>query len=67
MTIILPSELESQIAERARAEGISLEAYVERVIREAAGQARKSDPPVPVWPGRPLGDLRRESLYEDVY
>ena len=68
MTVTLPPELESRVAERARAEGISAEAYVERVIREATAEApRKGGLPLPVWPGRALSDLRREDLYDDVH
>jgi len=67
MTVTLPPELESRVAERARAEGISAEAYVERVIREATAEAPRKGLPLPVWPGRALSDLRREDLYDDVH
>jgi hypothetical protein len=66
MTITLPPELDSCIAQKARAEGLSSEAYVERVIREATGQTQQQTAPLPEWPGRALGDLRREDLYNDV-
>jgi hypothetical protein len=67
MTVTLPPELESRVAEKARAEGISAEAYVERVIREATARAPREAAPLPVWPGRALSDLRREDLYDDVH
>jgi hypothetical protein len=35
MTVTLPPELEIVVAERARAQGISVEEYVERLVREA--------------------------------
>jgi len=63
VTVTLPPELESRIAEKARAEGISAEAYVERVIREAAEASERL--PLPVWPGRALSELHREDLYEE--
>lgn len=66
MTVTLPAELESRIAEKARAEGISAEAYVERVIREAAATGSSQRLPLPVWPGRALSDLHREDIYDDV-
>jgi hypothetical protein len=66
VTVTLPPEIESRIAEKARAEGISAEAYVERVIREAAGAGRSERLRLPVWPGRALSDLHREDLYDDV-
>ena len=66
MTITLPPELESRIAQKARAEGMSSEAYVERVIREATAQTPQEAAPLPEWPGCALGDLRRGDLYNDV-
>ena len=67
MTVRLPPDLESRVAEKARSEGISPEAYVERLIRQATAQApRKTPPPLPAWPSRALTDLRREDLYDDV-
>ncbi len=67
MTVTLPPELESRVAEKARAKGILAEAYVQRVIREATEQAPRRTLPLPLWPGRALSDLRREQLYEDVH
>jgi hypothetical protein len=66
MTVQPPSELEFRIAEKARAEGISAEEYVERVIRKAAETPDGDDLALPVWPGRGLNDLRREDLYDDA-
>jgi len=66
MTVTLPPDLESRIAEKARAEGVSAEAYIERVIREATARAPREAESLPVWPGRALSDLRREDLYDDV-
>jgi formate dehydrogenase maturation protein FdhE len=34
MSINLPPELEAHVIEKARAEGVSVEAYIERLIRE---------------------------------
>jgi hypothetical protein len=67
MIVTLPPDLESHVAERARAEGISPEAYVERLIREATALTPPKSAPLPVWPGRTLSDLRREDLYDDVH
>ena len=67
MTVTLPPDLESRVAEKARTEGISPEAYVERVIREATAQAPPGTARLPVWPGRALSGLRREELYDDVH
>jgi hypothetical protein len=65
MTVQLPPELETQLAEKARAEGVSIEAFVERVVRDAT-RAGREPLRLPVWSGRVLSDLRREDLYDDV-
>jgi len=66
MTVTLPPELESRVAQRARAEGISSEAYVERVVREATAEPPREAAPLPAWPGHALSALRREDLYDDA-
>lgn len=67
MTVTLPPDLESRVAEKARAEGISPEAYIQRLIREATANTPTKTAPLPVWPGHALSDLRREHLYDDVH
>jgi hypothetical protein len=66
MTVTLPPELESRVAQRAHAEGISIEAYVERVVREATTETPREAASLPEWPGHALNDLRREDLYDDA-
>jgi hypothetical protein len=66
MTVTLPPELESIVAERARAQGISAQEYVEGLVRDATQQAPQQEAALPSWPGRTLSDLHREQLYEDV-
>jgi len=66
MTVTLPPELESRVAQQARAEGISSEAYVERVVREAIAEKPREAAPLPAWPGHALSALRREDLYDDA-
>jgi len=66
MTVTLPPELEIVVAERARAQGISAEEYVERLVRDATQQAAERAAALPSWPGRTLSNLHREQLYEDV-
>jgi hypothetical protein len=65
MSITLPPELEIVVIERARAQGISAEEYVERLVRDATQQAPQRAA-LPSWPGRTLSDLHREQLYDDV-
>ena len=66
MTVTLPQELEIVVAERARAQGISAEEYVERLVRDATRQAAQQAAALPSWPSRTLSDLHREQLYDDV-
>jgi hypothetical protein len=66
MTVKLPPDLETHIAEKASAEGITVDAYVERIMRDATGASRREGKPLPVWPGRALSHLHREDLYDDV-
>jgi len=66
MTVTLPPELESRVAQRAGAEGISSEAYVGRVVREATAETPREAAPLPEWRGQALSDLRREDLYDDA-
>jgi len=44
MTMTLPPEPEIVVAEKARAEGVSAEAYVERPVRDATAQGAATDP-----------------------
>jgi hypothetical protein len=67
MIVTLPPDLESRVAEKLRAEGISPEAYVERLNRKAAAHAPRKTAPLPAWSGRALSDLRRKDLYDDVH
>ncbi len=46
MTITISAELEAQMQEKAKAEGISVEAYVERLIREDAAWAESLEAPL---------------------
>jgi hypothetical protein len=62
MTITLPPDLKAHGADKARTEGISPEAYVERATREAAEEPPRRTLPLPMWPGRALSNLRREQL-----
>jgi len=66
MTVTLPPEIESRVAQRAHAEGISIEAYVERVVREVTIETPQEAASLPEWPGHALNDLRRQDLYEDA-
>ena len=66
MTVTLPPELEIVVAERARAQGVSAEEYVARLVRDATQQAPQRAAALTSWPGRTLSDLHCEQLYEDA-
>jgi hypothetical protein len=69
LTVDLTLEEEALLAERARAQGESVDAFVHRVLREAAAGSSKvpaqRSAALPQWPGRVIGDLRREDIYEE--
>jgi len=44
MTITIPSDLQVQLLERAREEGVSVDVYLERLIREDAAWGEYSGP-----------------------
>jgi hypothetical protein len=66
MTVTLPAEPEIVVAERARAQRISVEQYVEGLVRDATQPAPQCAAALPSWPGPTLSDLHRQQLYEDV-
>ncbi len=46
MNLAVSPELETQLRNKAQAEGISIEAYVERLVREDEHWDGQSDPPL---------------------
>lgn len=46
MTITIASELDEQVSKRAHAEGLSVQAYVERLIREEDGWIEQAEEPL---------------------
>lgn len=73
MTLNLPLTVEEQakLEEKARAHGLSLDAFVRAVLVQGAGPDAPLGCPkkalsLPVWPGRPIGALRREDIYDDA-
>jgi hypothetical protein len=46
MTITISADLEAQMKEKAKAEGLTVEAYVERLIREDAAWAETMEAPL---------------------
>ncbi len=46
MTITIPTELEAEVRKKAQSEGISVAAYVERLIREDEEWTERSEEPL---------------------
>lgn len=44
MTVRIAPELEAQVRHRAKAEGLSVEAYLERLIRQDEGWGERAEP-----------------------
>ena len=71
LTLSLTTEEQAKLEEKARDQGLSLDAFVHGVAQAAApdiaasGQ-KKNVLPLPAWPGCATGSLRREDIYEDV-
>jgi len=73
LTLPLTSEEQAKLEQKASAQGLSLDAFVRSVLAQAAAspdassdQRQKKPLPLPKWPGRAIGSLRREDIYEDV-
>jgi hypothetical protein len=73
LTIELTPQEEARLTARAKAEGVSVDAFVGRVLKEVATQAADVAiktpirvPALPKWPGQVIGELRREDIYKDV-
>lgn len=46
MTITIPPQLEAHVRDKAQAEGVSVEVYIERLIREDEEWTEESDGPL---------------------
>lgn len=68
MSIEVSQETEARIAREARRQGISVEALLERLIRESGTLTRNPGPgrELPVWHLGDVGSLHRRDIYDDV-
>ena len=71
LTVDLTAEEEARLAVTAKARGVSVDLLVTTVLKEVAAQASKpveatASPTLPRWPGRVIGGLRREDIYDDA-
>lgn len=66
MTLHLPPETEARLLEEARRQGLSVEAFVERLINELANAAaNRNAPALPVWHLGAGGPYHRRDIYND--
>ena len=72
LTVDLTPEEEVRLAARARAQGVSIHAFVRNVLKQVAISPDDMPPEtvqsadLPAWPGSVIGQLRREDIYEDL-
>jgi hypothetical protein len=68
MSIELSRETEMRLAAEARRQGISVDALLERFIKErvATTHPAQSIPELPVWHLGGVGALHRRDIYDDV-
>ena len=68
MSIEISPETEIRIADEARRQGISIDALLERLMKERAATAlaTRSNPELPVWNLGEVGALHRRDLYDDA-
>jgi len=70
MNIELSRETEARLIDEARRNGISVDALLDRLIREHGASAGAGAPPnleLPVWHLGGAGPLHRRDIYNDVH
>jgi hypothetical protein len=68
MSIQISHEIETRLADEARKQGISVEALLERLMREHGAAARVGYrvAELPVWHLGGVGPLHRRDIYDDA-
>lgn len=70
MSLEISSNTEARIASRAQAEGLSIDAFLEKLLNHAedltTGSATGAAPQLPVWHLGVRGSLHRRDIYGDV-
>jgi hypothetical protein len=67
LTVELTPEEEALISAEAEAEGLPVAIFVRDILKKIVRhdlETRRAA--LPIWPGRVIGDLRREDIYADV-
>jgi hypothetical protein len=69
MSIEISHETEARLTDEARKQGISVNAFLERLMSErgvSASAGARSTPELPVWHLGGVGPLHRRDIYKDV-
>jgi hypothetical protein len=69
MSLNVSEQIEAQIAEEARRQGVTVDAFLKRLIDEHAADMsaeHRAAPELPVLHLGPMGPLRRRDIYNDV-
>lgn len=67
LTVELTPEEEALISSEAEAEGLPVDLFVRDLLKKIVRHDLKvRTTTLPTWPGRVIGDLRREDIYADV-
>ncbi len=70
MSIQISHETEARLTDQARKQGVSVEAFLERLLSERAPAAHSVDngstPKVPILRLGAMGPLHRRDIYDDV-
>ena len=70
MSLVISLETETRLAAKAREQGLSIDAFLERLLNDAgdltAGATNGGAPQLPVWHLGVRGSLHRRDIYDDV-
>ena len=70
MSLVVSLETEARLAAKAREQGLSIDAFLERLLSDAGalttGAVNGAAPQLPVWHLGLRGRLHRRDIYDDV-
>ena len=70
MSLDISLKTEARLAAKAREQGLSVDAFLERLLNDAGdlttGTANGAPPDLPVWHLGLRGSLHRRDIYDDV-
>jgi hypothetical protein len=69
MSLNISPQTEARITEKARRQGITVDALLEQLINDCGASARAADqksPELPVWHLGVIGTLRRRDIYDNA-